>query len=131
MARNIDSSDNDVLEHKNQPTESKRFQERLIVGQPGLHARIHQPSVAEHVEMDSEDFGFRVSIKDVSRSGLGLTTTYDLELDTSCTIQIVGMAPIKGSLIYQNIIKDGEFRYGFSLDEWLSEEVHQDLSLYR
>ncbi|PKF49651.1 hypothetical protein [Enterovibrio nigricans] len=130
MARNIENNDNDVLEHKHQPNRNKRYQERLIVGKSGLLARIYQSPSVSLVDHD-DDFGRRVCIKDASRSGLGLTTTHKLELDTTCMIQIVGMPPLKGSLIYQESSKNGEFRCGFCLDEWLSEEIHQDLSLFR
>ncbi|MDD1781207.1 PilZ domain-containing protein [Enterovibrio sp. ZSDZ35] len=131
MAGNTENIDNGVLAHKNHHPESKRFQERLTVGHSGLHARIHQTSYVYPAEFDEEDFGLRVCIRDVSRSGLGLTTSYELELDSTCLIQITGMAPLKGSLIYQRASQDGEFRYGLCLDEWLSEEIHQNLSLFR
>lgn len=116
-----------LIEKSGGEGECKRFQERIELGGGGIHARLYvtpQP-MDEHNE---EDFGHPVVIRDISRSGMGLLTQESVDIDANYFLKVVDIPSLKGTLIYCNDEPDGKFRYGFSLDEWLSDEEHQRLS---
>ncbi|WP_028021640.1 hypothetical protein [Enterovibrio calviensis] len=117
-----------LIEQSGGESACKRFQERVELGNGGIHARLHV--APHHIDNDHEEseFGHRVLIRDVSRSGLGLVADEDIELAACCYLNVVDVPQLKGSLVYQNSEEEGKFRYGFSLDEWLSDEMHQTLS---
>lgn len=108
--------------------ECQRFQERIELGTGGIHARLHIQSHHPEDEPLDEEFGHRVIIRDVSRSGIGLLSLDSFTLDKVCYLQVVDMPPLKGTLIYCNQEPDGRNRYGFSLDEWLTDDAHQKLA---
>ncbi|CZF86216.1 MULTISPECIES: PilZ domain-containing protein [Grimontia] len=116
-----------LIERSGGEAECKRFQERIELGGGGILARLHATlhPMAEH---DEEDFGHPVVIRDISRSGMGLITSENIALEVNYFLKVVDIPSLKGSLIYCNDEADGKFRYGFSLDEWLSDEEHQMLS---
>ncbi|MEZ9524976.1 PilZ domain-containing protein [Enterovibrio norvegicus] len=106
----------------------KRFQERIELGNGGILARLHVHPYLD-VDHEDDDFGHKVIIRDVSRSGIGLLCHDELTLDSLCMLHVVNLTPVQGTLIYRKEEADGQHRYGFSLDEWLSEENHQRLSV--
>ncbi|MEZ8141964.1 hypothetical protein A1OO_10520 [Enterovibrio norvegicus FF-33] len=117
-----------LIEKSGGESECKRFQERVELGNGGIHARLH---VAPHhidIEHEESEFGHRVIIRDVSRSGLGLVADHDIDLDAVCFLKVADEPQLKGSLVYRKSHEDGKYRYGFSLDEWLSDETHHTLS---
>ncbi|EOD77131.1 hypothetical protein D515_04643 [Grimontia indica] len=116
-----------LIEKSGGEGECKRFQERIELGGGGIHARLYVTShpLDEH---DEEDFGHPVVIRDISRSGMGLLTQESVDIDANYFLKVVDIPSLKGTLVYCNDESDGKFRYGFSLDEWLSDEEHQKLS---
>ncbi|WP_229333381.1 hypothetical protein [Grimontia hollisae] len=80
-------------------------------------------------DCEDNDFGYPVIIRDISRSGMGLLATDEIDLDVSYSLKVVDLPSLKGSLIYRNVELDGKLRYGFSLNEWLSDESHNKLSV--
>ncbi|CZF80802.1 hypothetical protein GCE9029_02205 [Grimontia celer] len=116
-----------LIEKSGGESECKRFQERIELGGGGILARLYATS-SPMLENEEEGFGHPVVIRDISRSGMGLLTTEIIDLETNYFLKVVDIPSLKGSLIYCNDQPDGKFRYGFSLDEWLSDEEHQKLS---
>lgn len=118
-----------LIERAGGESECKRFQERVELGGGGIHARLFTCPHPEENEHGDDNFGHSVVIRDLSKSGLGLLSQDEIVLDGGCHLHVVDMQPLKGTLIYRKEEEDGKIRYGFSLDEWLSEETHQKLSI--
>ncbi|USH04897.1 PilZ domain-containing protein [Grimontia kaedaensis] len=107
--------------------ECKRFQARIELGTGGILARLYATS-SPMLESEEEGFGHPVVIHDISRSGMALLTMESIDLEANYFLKVVDIPSLKGTLIYCNDQPDGKFRYGFCLDEWLSDEEHQKLS---
>lgn len=103
-----------------------RFQDRVILGKGGILSRLIN---IEDNDKSGEDFGSKVIIRDVSRSGLGLLSWENLQLEPTYVLRIPELADLKGILIYSRREATGQYRFGFRLDEWLTEEIHDQFKV--
>lgn len=118
-----------LIEKSGGESQCQRFQERVELGSGGILARLYVVTPPLDHDCEDNDFGFPVIIRDISRSGMGLLATEEIDLDVSYSLKVVDLPLLKGSLIYRNVEPDGKLRYGFSLNEWLSDESHNKLSV--
>lgn len=118
-----------LIEKSGGESQCQRFQERVELGGGGIHARLYVITPPLDHDNEDNDFGYPVIIRDISRSGMGLLAAEEIDLDANFSLKVVDLPSLKGSLIYRNTEPDGKLRYGFSLNEWLSDESHNKLSV--